>query len=302
MKNIFTIALLSLIATPVFAQQLPFTSQYMFNDYLMNPAVGGSLDYMPISTSIRSQWAGLDGAPKTQTLSAHKRFGERMGLGAFLFNDATGPISEKGLQLSYAYHLPMTNDARISFGLGAMLFLHSFDINQLQFDEPEDQTTQALNGNSFSPDVNFGILYYTDQYKVGISISQLLQSSTYKDDENEKLNSLARHYYLHGEYIFNIDNDFDVIPSALIKYVTGAPIQFDVNFRGLYKKKYWLGLSYRDRESIVTLIGMEWKTLRLGYSYDITLSDINNYSSGSHELNLTYIFGKKENETTSSFN
>jgi len=301
MKNIFRIALLSLLTAPVFAQQLPFTSQYMFNDYLMNPAVGGSLDYMPISTSIRSQWTGLDGAPKTQTLSAHKKFGERMGLGAFLFNDVTGPISEKGLQLSYAYHLPMANDAKISFGLGAMLFLHSIDVNQLEFDEAEDQITQSLGGNSFSPDANFGILYYTDKYKVGISIPQLLQNSVYKNDENEKLNSLVRHYYLHGEYIFNINDDFDVIPSTLIKYVTGAPVQFDVNVRGLYKKKYWLGLSYRDRESVVALLGMEWKSFRLGYSYDITLSDIKTYSSGSHELHLTYIFGRKEQEKAARF-
>jgi type IX secretion system PorP/SprF family membrane protein len=301
MKNIFRIALLSLLTTPAFAQQLPFTSQYMFNDYLLNPAVGGSLDYMPIATSIRSQWAGLDGAPKTQTLSAHKKFGERVGVGAYLFNDVTGPISEKGLQLSYAYHLPMPNEANLSFGLGAMLFLHSLDVNQLKFEEAEDQTTQTLEGNSFSPDANFGILYYTDKYKVGISVPQLFQNSVYKDDENQNLNSLVRHYFLHGEYMFNINDDFDVIPSALIKYVTGAPAQFDINVRGLYKKKYWLGFSYRDRESIVALIGMEYSSFRLGYSYDITLTDIKTYSSGSHEIHLSYILGKKENTIAPKF-
>ena len=172
----------------------------------------------------------------------------------------------------------------------------------MKFEEAEDQTTQSLNRNSFSPDANFGILYYTEKYKVGISIPQLLQNSVYKDDENQKLNSLVRHYFLHGEYIFNINSDFDVIPSSLIKYVTGAPLQFDINVRGLYKKKYWLGLSYRDRESIVALIGMEYNSFRLGYSYDITLTDIKTYSSGSHELHLTYIFGSKEKKIAPKFN
>ena len=291
-----------LLTAPVMAQQLPFTSQYMFNDYTLNPAVGGSLDYMPISTSIRSQWSGLDGAPKTQTISAHKKFGERVGLGAFLFNDVTGPVSEKGLQLSYAYHLPMPNEAKLSFGLGAMLFVHSLDVDELKFEEGSDVATENLSTNSFSPDANFGILYYTDKYKVGISIPQLFQNNVHENEQNDKLNSLVRHYFLHGEYVFNINDDFDVIPSSLIKYVTGAPMQFDLNARVLYKDKYWLGVSYRDRESVVALIGLEYKDFRFGYSYDITLTDIRSYSSGTHELFLSYIFGKKPAVEAAKFN
>ncbi|MDB4533888.1 type IX secretion system membrane protein PorP/SprF [Vicingaceae bacterium] len=302
MKNIFKLFILMLLTAPAMAQQLPFTSQYMFNDYVLNPAVGGSFDYMPISTSIRSQWSGLDGAPKTQTVSAHKKIGERVGLGGFLFNDVTGPVSEKGLQLSYAYHLPMKNEAHLSFGLGAMLFVHSLDVNQLKFEEENDVATQNLSNNSFSPDANFGLLYYTDKYKVGISIPQLFQNSVFENEQNDKLNNLVRHYFLHGEYVFNINDDIDIIPSSLIKYVTGAPMQFDMNARVLYKGKYWLGFSYRDRESVVALIGLEYKDFRFGYSYDITLTDIRSYSSGTHELFLSYIIGRKTPVEAAKFN
>jgi type IX secretion system PorP/SprF family membrane protein len=286
-----------LLSTPLMAQQLPFTSQYMFNDYVLNPAVGGSLDYMPISTSIRSQWSGLDGAPKTQTISAHKKIGKRVGLGGFLFNDLTGPVSEKGLQLSYAYHLPLKNEAHLSFGLGAMLFVHSLDVNQLKFEEGSDAATQNLSNNSFSPDANFGILYYSDKYKIGISIPQLFQNSVFENQQNDNLNSLVRHYFLHGEYTFSLNDEVDLIPSSLIKYVTGAPAQVDLNARVLYKDKYWLGFSYRDRESIVALFGLEFKDFRFGYSYDITLTDIKAYSSGTHELFLSYTFGRKAPES-----
>ena len=289
MKNIIRIALLSLVTMPAFAQQ----SQYMFNDYLLNPAVGGSLEYMPISTSFRSQWAGLDGAPQTQTLSAHKKIGERIGLGGYLINDVTGPISEKGMQLSFAYHLPMANEANLSFGLGGMFFLNSYDVNELKFEEGEDQITQTVEGNSFTPDANFGILYYKEKYKIGISIPQLLQNSVYKDDLNQKNTTLGRNYFLHGEYIFNLNNSVDIIPSSLIKYAKGDPMQFDINVRGVYNKKYWLGFSYRDQESVVALIGLEYSSFRFGYSYDMTLTDINDYSSGSHEFFLSYIVGKK---------
>lgn len=301
MKNIVKVVLLSLLSVPAFAQQMPFTSQYMFNDYILNPAVGGSLDYMPISTSIRSQWSGLDGAPKTQTLSAHTKLGNRIGVGGFLFNDVTGPVSEKGVQLSYSYHLPMPNETKLSFGLGAMLFLHSLDVNKLKFEEGSDQATLNIEDNTFSPDANFGVLLYNEKYKIGISIPQLFQNKVYENDQQENLNNLVRHYFLHGEYIFNINDNFDLIPSSLIKYVTGAPVQFDINTRALYKKKYWLGFSYRDRESIVALIGLEYNVFRLGYSYDFTLTDISKYSSGTHEIYLAYIFGKKEKVEAASF-
>ena len=292
-----------LLSAPLLGQQLPFASQYMFNDYILNPAVGGSLDYMPISLSIRSQWTGLKDAPKTQTLSAHKKFGNRVGLGAYLFNDVTGPISEKGLQLSYAYHLPMQNNTHLSFGLGAMLFAHSLKVNQLQFEEEDDDVISSnMSDNTFSPDANFGVLYYSDKFKVGLSIPQLFQTKVYKNELDEKLNSLVRHYFLPGEYTFNINEELDIVPSLLIKYVSGAPLQFDVNARLLYKKKYWLGFSYRDRESIVALLGLEFKDLKFGYSYDITLTDIRAHSSGSHELFLSYIFGKKSSTDAVKFN
>jgi type IX secretion system PorP/SprF family membrane protein len=301
MKNIVKVVLLSLLSVQAFAQQMPFTSQYMFNDYILNPAVGGSLDYIPISSSIRSQWSGLDGAPKTQTISAHTKLGNRVGIGGFLFNDVTGPVSEKGVQLSYAYHLPMPNDANLSFGLGAMLFLHSLDVDKLTFEEGVDQATQNMDNSSFSPDANFGILYYTEKYKVGISIPQLFQNKVYENDQSGNLNSLVRHYFLHGEYVFKINDNFDLIPSSLIKYVTGAPIQFDINTRALYKQKYWVGFSYRDRESVVALIGLEYNSFRLGYSFDITLTDISQYSSGTHEIYLAYILGKKDKVEAASF-
>ncbi len=302
MKNIIKVVLLSLLTVPAFAQQIPFTSQYMFNDYLMNPAVGGSVDYMPISSSIRSQWNGLAGAPQTQTLSAHSKLGKRIGLGGFIFNDVTGPISEKGIQLSYAYHLPLGNDdANLSFGLGAMLFSHSINIAKLKFDEGGDDATSNLVRNSVSPDANFGILYYTEKYKVGISIPQLFQNSVYDDLQDVHANKLVRHYFLHGEYIFNINDEIDIIPSSLIKYVSGAPIQFDINARALYKEKYWLGFSYRDRESVVALAGFQFNAFRLGYSYDITLTDISDYSVGTHELYLALIIGKKDKVEAAKF-
>ena len=284
------------------AQQLPFTSQYMFNDYILNPAVGGSLDYMPVSLSVRSQWAGLEGAPETQIFSAHSKVGKKVGVGGYVFRDELGPINKQGFQLSYSYHLKMNDKANLSLGLGGMLVTHHISTAQLRFDDPTDGAIRNIRQTAVSPDVSFGALYYTDKYKIGISVPQILQNNIYdnlSDEENQ--NTLIRHYFLHGEYLFKVNDNFDVVPGALVKIVVGAPLQFDVNIKGLYKKNYWLGLSYRHDESIVSMIGLKYKKLQLGYSYDYTLTDINSYSSGSHELYLGLIIGEKKEVGSAKF-
>ena len=294
MKNIIRTLVLVFIASVTNAQQLPFTSQYMFNDYLINPAVGGSLDYMPVALSIRSQWAGLEGSPKTQFLSAHTKWGRKIGVGGYVFRDEAGPINEQGIQLSYSYHIQTADKTFLSFGLGGMLFSHSIATAKLKFDEPDDLALSNIKQNALSPDASFGVLFYSDIFKIGFSVPQIFQNNLYENLGSGNQNTLVRHYFLHGEVIFNINENFDIAPGMLAKMVPGAPAQFDVNVKGLYQKKYWVGFSYRHLESIVTMVGMEYKQFQIGYSYDFTMTDIGDYSSGSHELYLALIVGKKE--------
>ena len=54
-----------------FAQQLPQFSQYMYNMISINPAYAGSREVMVVNLLNRNQWIGVEGAPITQTLSAH---------------------------------------------------------------------------------------------------------------------------------------------------------------------------------------------------------------------------------------
>lgn len=301
MRKILIAISIMFMVTGIYAQQLPFTSQYMFNDYLINPAVGGSLDYIPFSLSVRSQWSGLEGSPKTQFFSAHSKVGKRIGVGGYVFNDVTGPINEQGIQLSYSYHLKLGEESNLSFGLGGMLFSHSISRAKLQFDEPDDNALSNIRQEGYSPDASFGILFYSKKYKIGFSVPQIFQNNLYDSYTTNNQNNLVRHYFLHGEYIFNINEDIDIVPGALIKLVSGAPIQYDINIKGLYKKKYWLGVSYRNQESVVALLGLAYKNLQFGYSYDFTLTDIKGYSSGSHELFLSLKVFTKPNESTKRF-
>tara|TARA_B100000809_G_C15111848_1_gene520908 strand:- start:365 stop:1273 length:909 start_codon:yes stop_codon:yes gene_type:complete len=302
MKNIVKIVVLFFFVTNAFAQQVPITSQYMFNNYLLNPAEAGSVDYIKASISARAQWTGLEGSPKTQFFSMESKLGEKMGIGGYVYKDETGPISEQGIQLSYAYHLKVSDAAKISFSLAGMLFSHDMNKALLQAEEYDDDALNSIKLTSMSPDINFGIMYYTDKYKVGISSPQLLQNKKYASYSDTNNNVLARHYYLHGEYKFNVSDKISVVPSTLVKYVSGAPFQFDINARGVYDEKYWLGVSYRHSNAVVILAGLNYKNLSFGYAYDFTMTDMNSYSNGGHEVFLSLKLFKKATVSSKKFN
>lgn len=297
MKNILKLIVLLFVVKTGFSQQIPLTSQYMFNDYLLNPAVAGSQDYLSATLSVRSQWSGLEGAPRTQFFSMHTKFGEKMGVGGYIFNDETGPETDRGIQMSYAYHLTINDKAKLSFSLAGMLFFHNINRAYLKPEESNDEALNTMKVNAVSPDINFGMMYYTDKLKVGLSSPQLLQNNIYgKTADENGLNQLVRHYYIYGEYNFNVSDKFDVVPSTLLKYVQGAPFQFDFNLRAMYDKKYWIGASYRYDNAIVAMVGLNYKSLSFGYSYDYTSTDLKDYSSGGHEIFISAKLFEKDKE------
>ena len=302
MKNILIIVVFICFAHTISAQQVPLTSQYMFNNYLLNPAEAGSVDYMSASFSARSEWTGLEGTPNTGFFSLQSKLGDKMGIGGYVYKDETGPINEQGIQLSYAYHLRVSDASKISFSLAGMLFSHDINRGVLRPEEGDDDAINSLKLNSVSPDINFGILYYTDKYKVGISSPQLLQNKIYSSYTDTNNNVLARHYFLYGEYKFSVNNKISVVPSTLIKYVSGAPFQFDINARGIYDEKYWFGVSYRYNNTVAFLAGLNYKNLTFGYAYDYSFTDVGAHSSGGHEIFLSLKVFKKAPVSSKKFN
>lgn len=270
------------------AQQLPYYSQYMFSDYFINPAVAGSKDEYLASLSLRNQWTGFKGAPNTQTAGIYGPWGRNMGIGGLLFNHSTGPISRSGLQLSYSYHIDISTDSRLGFGLAGMFYQHTLRKNELVPDVGDDPALLGEKERIIAPDAAFGTYYYSKKYYAGFSVPQLFQNKLNYNSFNKSIkeNKLVRHYFLNGGYRFEINDNFDIEPSLLVKAVVNAPVQFDINSRVTYKDLVWLGTSYRNKESVVVMLGATKNNFVVGYSYDITLSNIKKHSSGSHEIFL----------------
>lgn len=299
MKKLLLIPTIAM-AISASAQQIPQYSQYMFNDFMINPAIAGSKSMSLAQISFRSQWTGFSNdVPVTETASLHGKIMDNMGVGGILINDVTGPISQSGLMLAYAYHIQINQDMKISLGINGMLYQQVLDLNDISLDNPNDLAVQNGKRKAWVPDATFGAYWWGDEgrYYAGVAVPQLFNARIkYYGKSDNKLNYHVRHYLMHGGYRFDINDDFQVEPSALIKFVPAAPIQVDINAKGIYKELAWIGLSYRHKDALAIMIGAKKNNFMAGYAYDATLSNIRKYSGGSHEIFIgLYIdsFGKK---------
>jgi len=299
MKKLTIVLITISISFTGYSQQLTYNSQYMLNQFLINPAAAGTKEYMPISTSFRQQWAGFNDAPRTQMLSVHSPIGENMGVGGILYNDVTGPLRNIGFEGSYSYHLKINDASKLAMGLSISLTQHVLDGSNFILNNTNDQVLNGATQKSFNPDGSFGLYYYSEKGFLGISVPQLIENKLKFGDNIEELNRQVRHYYLSGGYRFPMGDNLELEPSILLKYTIASPFQFDVNARLFYKENLWTGISYRHDESVVSMVGIQRDEFMIGYAFDYTLSSIRNYSAGTHELYMEYQLPVKKKATVS---
>ncbi|HOU99183.1 MAG TPA: type IX secretion system membrane protein PorP/SprF [Bacteroidales bacterium] len=284
------------------AQQLPLYSQYMFNGFLLNPGIAGSVDYFPIRITARQQWVGIKDAPSTQAISAHYLMEQqKLGIGGFIFNDKFGPLSETGIQLSAAYHLPLEGiNSKLGLGLAFKAFQFKFDESDLVTIDENDMAVSHGKITKFVPDADFGAYLYNDKYYVGVSATQLIQFKIDLGDSNAvDKNKIIRHYYSLAGYRFSLSEDFELEPSLLFKGTFQSPWQVDINAKAIYRSMYWFGLSYRSSKDLVAMLGLKVKKFYIGYAFDYTFTSIKNYSNGSHEILIGFNVFEGKNKGSS---
>ncbi len=272
------------------AQQINLNSQYLFNEMMVNPGATGIKDYIPIQLNYRKQWANFPGSPTTQFLTCNSSVAENFGIGGSVFNDVSGPSRRTGFNFNGAYHLRLDQkrDHILSMGLGVSLTQHLIDVNKLTTYLPDDPAVQRGYNNQMVPDANFGVFYhYKNKAYAGLSAYNLVQLN--RDLYNFELpfpNTLVRTYYFFGGYNFDLSEKFILRTSTLVQGIETGTVQFDVSAIAEFKKVVWLGGSYRHTDAVVIMAGGQVGPFKFGYSYDYTLSDIGNYSNGSHEVFL----------------
>lgn len=273
------------------AQQYPVYSQYIFNGLVINPAYAGSHVQLSATAMHRNQWVNFDGAPKTSSISAHSTLGRKVGVGFLLTNDEIGSYSNQSLFGSYAYILKTPVGGTLSFGLQAGFSLTSADFSELNLVNPGDGSFAPFS-NKFKPNFGAGVFYRTDWFFAGFSVPFLL-NNTVSNDLEGAFNDIseARYYYLHGGLNLPLTRDRKIVftPALLIRSQEGSPLSLDVNVGFVFNEVFSLGASYRNIDALITYIQLKVSDhFNFGYSYDWTTSDLNQFSSGTHEFSLNY--------------
>jgi type IX secretion system PorP/SprF family membrane protein len=304
MKRVLFFAFYS-CTTMLFGQQIALNSQYMFNPISFNPGAAGSNDYVSIHANVRQQWLGFEGAPSSQTISSHGYLGKNMGIGGSFYNEVTGPSRRTGFQAMGAYRLKLSSDRAHMLGMGLSLSMtqHIIDESRLTTYLPDDPAILKGFNNKMVPDANIGFYYtFKDKGFAGISARNLLQTDVNLFDYEVRIvNPMVRNYYVYGGYNFSLPKKWTLTPTGMFRMIDALAMSFDVSVLANYNNTVWFGGSYRYQDAAVAMAGLQFGQFKFGYSYDFTLSDIKNYSSGSHELFLELqVFGKDKSGSSSS--
>lgn len=292
------------------AQQDPQFTQYMYNTVAINPAYAGNRGVTSILGLHRSQWVGLDGAPRTQSLSIHSPIGEsRVGLGLSVINDALGPLQETYAAADFSYTINTSNRGRLSFGIKAGAHVLDVDFRKLNlFDDIDPSFAQNID-NKVSPVIGAGLYYHAERFYAGLSVPNLLETKYF--DQGQNSNSVSTfaeeriHYFGIMGYTFDVSDRVKLKPSTMVKIVNGAPLQVDLTLNALFMEKFHIGGAYRWSAAFSGLVGFQLSdNMLLGLAYDRESTDLGNqvYNDGSFEVFMRFeLFNEYDRMLTPRF-
>lgn len=314
MKRLLYILVISFSVCRANAQQLPIFSQYLYNKFLIDPAVAGSDGYTSFNLTAREQWVGISGAPQTFTLSGQTRLLKRgyslknksgtrrqvyrpksdgrVGLGGIVFSDKNGITRRNGFQVSYSYHIWLQSTTQLSMGLAATGYQFRIDENEINFEDPNDPWLNSdLRKGVFVPDAAIGIYLLNAKFSAGFSIDQIFQGAVKLGDEAYDNFKMGRHINIFGTYTFTSGPYVELQPSILFRMSEQIIPQADVGLTFILKQSFWAGLAYRTSGALIANFGVKYENLWLGYSFDFTLQEIQKITYGTHELSIALRFG-----------
>lgn len=284
----------------VSAQQDPMFTQYMHNPVSINPAYAGSRGTLNVVAMHRQQWVGIEGSPKTLTLSVNSPFlSYNVGVGLSLLYDQLGPTKQTGIYADYAYHLKVSHRTKLAFGLKGGVNIYDIDLLNARGAEGDEHIALYGYRRLYHPNFGFGSYLYSNRFYLGVSIPKLLQNNL-SDDENTLTNKEERHYFLAGGVVLDVSENIKFKPSTTIRIVSGAPVSAELSAAVLLHDRLWLGGMFRFGDAAGAMAKFDiTKELSLGYSYDFTLSELRPFNQGTHEVFVSYDFAFRNRKTLS---
>ena len=295
------IKVLMLLAVMLFAylksiaQTEPMYSQYMFNMLGVNPAYAGNREASSFNFFQRSQWIGLQGAPQTTSFSFDQSIlNKRAGWGIQFYDDKIGVEKADGINIMGSTRIQVSENGILSGGLSLGLMNYRIDLMNVTGRFTPNDPAFYSNLNKWTPSLGLGIYYNTDNFYAGVSIPNLLKSRLTAfnliKSGLQKINQ--KHIFLTSGIVIPINEDLKLKPSTMIKMVEGAPIEADFNTNVWLRDIIGLGVSYRTGDAVIGMAEIQAnQNLRFGYAYDMTISPLKFYNTGTHEIMIRYEIG-----------
>jgi len=295
----------------------PQFTQYIYNGLLLNPAITGIEDYTDLRFGFRDQWTGIQDAPKTFFFTVQTPLGNKNthqtptsfsqslegitneenleylsphhGIGFIAIGDKYGPFTQLNVDISYAYHIPLSNRTSLALGFSGGIYEVGLNTQSLVLPSGILADPSVKSNNRIFPDLNLGLFLYNRRYFLGASISNIIDNN-FGSDLIINSGSTTKNYFFTAGYKLYLSRTFSLLPSILFKYYRPEPASLDINLKASYLDRIWLGASVRQNDSFSILAGINISPLyNIGYSYDYTTSPLSSYVGGTHEIFIGFL-------------
>jgi type IX secretion system PorP/SprF family membrane protein len=291
--KILIIGGIALLALQAKAQQSIVYSQYIFNGLLINPAYAGSHVQLSGTLTYRNQWVNFEGSPQTATLGVHTSLLKgRIGVGLLGTSDVIGSYKNNSLFFNYAYiiHDPISGGT-LSFGVQGGFNNFNANFDDLKLRSGQDPFFNQYM-SEFKPNFGGGVFYYNKRMWAGFSVPTIMTHAKFLDNSDLTQLKLPRFYYLNAGLKIPLDPRTKKVwihPSFLLRVQDGTPLSGDLNVIVAFEDLISIGTSYRLGDGVIPFISYKLsEKFYVGYSYDMTTSDIRTFSRGTHEIMLNY--------------
>lgn len=274
---------------PLWSQADLQLSQHMFNRLNYNPAVTGASRYVNISGYMRQQWTGWEGAPSSQMLTVHNYFEKvNSGFGFIFIHDAIGLENSVNAKITYAYHVKLSSNSYLSFGLSGGVLYRFFDRGDIFTDDMGESQLPLDIKDKAMADFDVGVEFNTYRFTAGVSVTHVNHTSKQQSDVAMVT---GRHFYAFAKYTLPVAYHWELEPSFFTQQ-NRKFVHSELNLLARYDDRFWFGASFRVNrdfvpESFVPMLGANiTEYLRIGYSYDFNMGVLKSYSEGTHEIVL----------------
>ena len=332
MKKIFVLIVITTAALFAKGQAKPAYTQYVLNNYILNPALAGIENYTDVKASLRNQWTGINGAPVTSYISVHGPLGKsdyrtsatsfsvpgqnprgkqywqdytapepHHGIGFYAMNDKAGYVNRWTVAGSYAYHKPISVKTTLAAGFNLGVSGINLDASKATFSDPtNDPAIGVANGDlkRLKPEVGAGLWLYSARYFAGISVLNIVPGKAKFTNSDKYGTYFTPNFFTTIGYRFSAGEDFTVIPSVMVQYWEPQLLGAHFNAKLQYMDKAWVGASYRYSDFLAGYSGMAGfnisNTLNVGYSYEVaTTGKLRTYTGNTHEIVVGFTLGNK---------